>query len=89
MTVATRNVSDMAHTGVPVVNPFAGGGRRQQTGKGGREKQGKEARPGGEGARPRPDPIHAQHKERKANTPPSPVRQFRLFFPDGNIYCTA
>jgi hypothetical protein len=23
MTVATRNVSDMAHTGVPVVNPFA------------------------------------------------------------------
>ncbi len=45
MTVATRNVSDMAHTGVPVVNPFAGGGRRQQTGKGGREKQGKEARP--------------------------------------------
>ena len=29
MTVATRNVSDMAHTGVPVVNPFASGGRRQ------------------------------------------------------------
>ena len=24
MTVATRNVSDMTHTGVPVVNPFAG-----------------------------------------------------------------
>ena len=23
MTVATRNVADMAHTGVPVVNPFA------------------------------------------------------------------
>ena len=23
MTVATRNISDMAHTGVPVVNPFA------------------------------------------------------------------
>ena len=47
------------------------------------------ARRRGEGARPRTDPMHAQHKERKANTTPSPVRQFRLFFPDSNIYCTA